>query len=367
MKFTNLEFFHASAKPVRRYWWAGACVAVALTVQVPAALAAPCLVVTITGAGGGPPNFGGIAGPGTLVRYGDDSNDCSAVRLQFDAGRATSMRLSQVGVMPGQLNAIFFTHMHSDHVDGFADLMQLRWHYNPKGPKLDVVCSTDAASPQGFTLSCAKLAAHFADSYLQSGEIAQRFSEDKSRPPGGPAEMTRVVTFEPKNDPQVVWSSGDVKVSAIRSTHIPGHASYRVDTPAGSVVIGGDAGNDVVTPPRATSTSDQVEKLAKGADVIVHSTMHPVMGPDKDSGMPPAVFFRQSTVADLGAMAKRVGAKHLMLTHLAPSIGAVRHGPYKIPGGPLTEADYRKAIEASGFAGNTVVGTDLASIRLPAK
>jgi ribonuclease Z len=66
-------------------------------------------------------------------------------------------------------------------------------------------------------------------------------------------------------------------------------------------------------------------------------------------------------------MAKRVGAKYLMLTHLGPSIGAERQGPWKVPGGPLTEADYRKAAEASGFAGNIVVGTDLASIRLPAK
>jgi ribonuclease Z len=177
--------------------------------------------------------------------------------------------------------------------------------------------------------------------------------------------LTNVITFEPKNEPQVVWSASDVKVSAIRSAHIPGHASYRVDTPAGSVVIGGDAGNDVVAPPRATSTSDQVEILAKGVDIIVHSATHPVMGPDRDSGMPPAVYYRQSNVTDLSAMAKRVGAKHLMLTHLI--LGAERTGPFKIPGGPLTEADYRKAVEAGGFAGNIVVGTDLASVRLPAK
>ena len=179
--------------------------------------------------------------------------------------------------------------------------------------------------------------------------------------------MVNVITFEPTNAPQVVWSSGDVKVSAIRSTHIPGHASYRVDTPAGSVVIGGDAGNDVLAPPRTASTSDQVEKLAKGVDVLVHSTMHPVMGPDRDSGMPPPIFYRQSGATDLGGMAKRVGAKYLMLTHLGPSIGAERQGPWKVPGGPLTEADYRKAVEASGFTGNIVVGSDLASIRLPAK
>ena len=333
----------------------------------PIAQAAPCLKVTLTGTQSGPPIFNGQAGAGTLIRYGDDSNDCNAMRLQFDSGRGTILRLSQVGVLPGQLNAIFFTHMHSDHTEGFAEIMQLRWNFNSKGPKLDVICSSDAVAPLGYTLSCRNLAAHIGDALIQSGEIAQRRAEDKSRLPGGPADLTNVITFDPTNEPQAVWSSGDVKVSAIRSTHIAGHASYRVDTPAGSVVIGGDAGNDVIAPPRATSTSDQVEKLAKGVDVIVHSTMHPAMAPDKDSGMPPPVYYRQSGTADLGAMAKRVGAKYLMLTHLAPSIGAVRHGPYKIPGGPLTAADYKKAVEASGFTGTTIVGTDLATIRLPAK
>lgn len=338
-----------------------------LAAAVATAAAAPCLVVTLTGTQSGPALFNGQAGAGTLVRFGDDSNNCGAVKLQFDAGRGTNQRLSQVSVTSAQLNAIFFTHMHSDHTEGFADIIQQRWNYNSKGPKLDVVCSADAVSPRGFTLSCKKLAMHIADPLIQSGEIAQRLSENKARLAGGPAELANVITFEPKNEPQVVWSSGDVKVSAIRSTHIAGHASYRVDTPAGSVVIGGDAGSDVVAPPRATSTSEQVELLAKGVDIIVHSTMHPVMGPDRDSGMPPPTFYRQSATSDLGAMAKRVGAKHLMLTHLAPSIGAVRHGPFKVPGGPLTEADYRKAVEEGGFTGNIVVGTDLASVRLPAK
>jgi len=338
-----------------------------LVPMTPAAAASPCMVVTLTGTQSGPALFNGLAGAGTLVRFGDDDNDCGTVKLQFDAGRGTNMRLSQSGVTPAQLNAIFFTHMHSDHTEGFADIIQMRWNYNSTGPKLDVVCSADAESPLGFTISCRKLATHVGDAFLQSGEIAQRRAEDKRRLAGGPADLANVITFVPPNEPQIVWSSGDVKVTAIRSTHIAGHASFRVDTPAGSVVIGGDAGSDVVAPPRASSTSEQVERLAQGVDIIVHSTMHPVMGPDRGSGMPPPVFYRQSGTADLGAMARRVGAKHLMLTHLAPSLGAERHGPYKVPGGPLTAADYRKVVEASGFTGNTVVGTDLASIRLPAK
>jgi ribonuclease Z len=156
-------------------------------------------------------------------------------------------------------------------------------------------------------------------------------------------------------------------VTAIRSTHIPGHASYRVDTPAGSVVIGGDAGNDTLAPPRSTSTSAQVETLAKGVDIIVHSNTHPVMGPDHDSGMPPPIFYRQSSTSDLGAMAQRVGAKHLVLTHLIPPLGAPTQGLWKVPGGPLTEASYRQAARDGGFTGNLVVASDLASVRLPAK
>jgi ribonuclease Z len=338
-----------------------------MTYGIPAAQAAPCMIVTLTGTMGGPPNFNGLAGPGTLVRYGDDADNCSAMKLRFDAGRGTGMRLSQLNVLPAQINAVFFTHMHTDHTEGFIDLLQLRWHFGFKAPKVDVVCISDVASTLGFTISCKKFIAHIADAFIQSGEIAQRISEEKARPAGGPAELTNVITFEATNEPKVVWTSGDVKVSAVRSTHMAGHASSRVDTPAGSVVIGGDAGNDTPAPPRSSSTSEQVEKLAKGVDIIVHSTMHPVMGPDRDSGMPPPIFYRQSSTTDLGAMAKRVGAKYLMLTHMGPPMGALKQGPYKIPGGPLTEADYRKAVEASGFTGTTIVGTDLANLRLPPK
>lgn len=340
--------------------------AAALAVAMAPAYAAPCLIVTLTGTQGGPSSFGGLAGSGTLVRFGDDTNNCSAVNLQFDAGRGTAMRLLQIPLPVQRLNAIFFTHLHSDHVDGFADIMQIRWHFNSKGPRVDVVCSADAPGA-GFTMSCRRFVAHVADAYLQSGEIAQRRSESQERLEGGPAALANVVTFDPKDEPQVIWSSGEVRVSAIRSAHIPGHASYRVDTPAGSVVIGGDAGSDQPKPPRPSSTSEQVERLAKGADIIVHSVIHPVMGPDRDSGFSPLAYFRQSTAPDLGAMAQRAGAKHLMLTHLIPPLGAAQQGPNKVPGGALTEADYRKAVAAGGFTGNTVVGTDLASIRLPAK
>ena len=99
-------------------------------------------------------------------------------------------------------------------------------------------------------MSCRKFVTHLADAFIQSGEIAQRHSEVKDRTAGGPSELINTITFEPTDEPQSVWAFGDVRVSAIRSTHIPGNVSYRVDTPAGSVVIGGDAVNDVLAPAR---------------------------------------------------------------------------------------------------------------------
>ena len=102
---------------------------------------APCMLITLTGTQGGPPAFKGLAGPGTLVRYGEDSNNCSAVKLQFDTGRGTVMWLAELNIAPEQLNAVFFTHMHNDHTEGFADLVTLRWMFFGK---IDAVCTSDS-------------------------------------------------------------------------------------------------------------------------------------------------------------------------------------------------------------------------------
>ena len=56
-----------------------------------------------------------MAGPGCLVRYDN-------VYLQFDAGRATVLRLSEVNVSVRQIAAVFLTHVHSDHTSGLPDM-----------------------------------------------------------------------------------------------------------------------------------------------------------------------------------------------------------------------------------------------------
>ena len=337
---------------------------VAVAASGTVAIAAPCLEVTLTGTQGGPPVFQGQAGSGTLVTYGDEETGCRDVLLQFDTGRGTTQQLSKIGVPVGRLTAVFLTHVHSDHSEGLPDMMQLRWHFNSGGPKVDMVCHADAEAAGNRIMSCENFAKALGAPLIQSGEMAQRLAENPKRLPGGPSDLLNVMTFPASQTPQKVWERDEVSVSAISSRHVAGHASYRVDTPAGSVVIGGDAGNDSPAPPRDTSTSAQVELLAQGADIVVHSVIHPVMGPDGTTGFPPPIYFRQSTATDHGSLSDRAGGPNLKLTHLFPPMGAPRQGPYPLPDGGLTQADYESAVRDGGFEGNVVVGTDLAKLRI---
>ena len=139
--------------------------------------AEPCMEITLTGTMGGPPAFGGLAHAGTLIKYGDTGNACGDVLLQFDTGRGTQQALSKLGTSSAQLDAVFLTHMHSDHSEGLAELAQLRWHFLA-GP-LDVVCSADVNAtepPPERTLSCSNFVNNIAEPLLRSGEIAQRLA-----------------------------------------------------------------------------------------------------------------------------------------------------------------------------------------------
>lgn len=329
-------------------------------------LADNCLEISLTGTLGGPDFYKDLAGSGTLVKYGSVDNNCGDVIMQFDTGRSTGERLSQLGISANDLDAVFITHLHSDHTVGLVDLAQTRWHIF--GGQLDLICSADiiVEGEHARDMSCANFATHIADTALYAGEIEQRISESTRRDTGGPADILSFMPVElplPMS-PRVVWQSGAVSVSAIGSTHIPGHLSFRVDSPAGSVVIGGDAGNHIAEPPRDHSTSDEVELLAQGADVLVHSAIHPKFGPEGGSTFPAPIFYRQSSTTDLGALAKRAGVEHLMLTHLIPVLDAEYHGIFEVPNGPIGAEEWLSATLESGYQGKIYVGKDLMTIRL---
>lgn len=327
----------------------------------------PCMKVILTGTMGGPLIFNGLAGPGTLVTYGTEGNDCSDLKMQVDFGRGTTLRLSELGIVPNDIDAAFITHMHSDHTDDLSIFMQYRWHFF--GQPIDVVCSEDVAVFDR-TMSCTQLVANIDAAFKASGEISQRLAENGLRNPGGPSALGNVSTFPVTEDPETVWESPDgaVQVEAIRVNHVGGSCAFRFNTPAGSVTISGMAANDSLDmETRPHSTSDNVEKIANGSNLLVHSVAHPVLSPTGGSGFPPQLYARQSNAPDIGSLAERAGVPNVMLYHLIPALNNPVHSIWEVPGGPLNVKDYKESVFSGGYSGNVYVGGDLLTIKLPMK
>src|SRR5687767_4695892 len=96
-----------------------ACIIALHVLLAPTVASSQAFKVTLLGTGGPEPAMDRF-GPGTLGEAG-------AEKLLFDAGRGVSQRLWQVGVRPGEVNAVFLTHLHSDHVVGIPDLWLTGW------------------------------------------------------------------------------------------------------------------------------------------------------------------------------------------------------------------------------------------------
>src|SRR5215470_4133464 len=59
-------------------------------------------------------------GPSTLIEAGDQ-------KLLIDAGRGVPIRLKQLNIPLGKIDALLLTHFHSDHTSGVPDLWLTGW------------------------------------------------------------------------------------------------------------------------------------------------------------------------------------------------------------------------------------------------
>lgn len=281
--------------------------------------------ITLTGTGVPHPSPG-RAGAGTLVRCGD-------VALQFDAGRATVLRLVEVDCAMHQLDALFVTHLHSDHLVDLADVVMTRWIQqilHPCDPLPIVV-------PEG---AAADFARHMLDPY--AADIAVRVAHVQPHPP----ELD-VRTYVPAGAPTEVWRSTDgaVQVDAVAVHHepVPDAVAYRITTPDGVVVISGD-----------TRVCAEVEAMVRGADLVVHEACRQTAMAPVIAGTPfEHIFDYHSDSVALGAMAQRVTIPHLVLTHLIPQ-----------PSTPEEEARFEADVRRGGYTGRVTVGRDLMTFTL---
>ncbi|MBV8841059.1 MAG: MBL fold metallo-hydrolase [Alphaproteobacteria bacterium] len=179
-------------------------------------------------------------GPSTLVEAGSQ-------KLLFDAGRGVPIRMWQIKVPMGKLDALFLTHFHSDHVSGIPDLWLTGW----LGPEFGRrVAPFRVIGPTGTKALMENLEKAYA------ADIKIRL-EDEKLPPAGIA-----VAPEEFASDGVVYEKDGVKVTAFEVDHgdaIKPAYGYRVDYQGHSVVLSGD-----------TRYNANVIKYGTGSDLLIH-------------------------------------------------------------------------------------------------
>lgn len=281
--------------------------------------------VTLTGTGV-PHAVPGRAGAGVLVQYKD-------ISLQFDAGRATVLRLIEAGITPTDLTALFITHYHSDHVIDLPDVVLTRWvqqHVKNTGPLHVVV-------PEG---SAARFVNRMMEPFDDDLHIRQEHT-------GAEDLKINAFPFTPQSVPTEVWRSEDglVVVEAVAVHHEPveGAVAYRITTPDGSVVISGD-----------TRVCDEVFSMAATADLLIHEACRTQAMAHFSKGTPfEHIFDYHADSIVLGEFAQKYNIKNVLLTHLIPA-----------PGTPEQVAKFEEDVRAGGYTGALTVGSDLHCVHI---
>ncbi|MGB6732771.1 MAG: MBL fold metallo-hydrolase, partial [Xanthobacteraceae bacterium] len=179
-------------------------------------------------------------GSATLIEAGDQ-------KFLIDAGRGAAIRLFQLKIPIGRLDALLLTHYHSDHTSGIPDVWLTGWlesFFGTRKTPMQVV------GPTGAKVLMAKLAEAYAD------DIRIRLADEKL-PPEGVA--TSVAEFDCDG---VVYEKNGVKVTAFEVDHgdlIKPCYGYRIEYGGRSAVISSD-----------TRYNENVIKYGRGCDLLVH-------------------------------------------------------------------------------------------------
>ena len=196
--------------------------------------------VTLLGTGCPPPVMNRF-GPSILVEAG-------AHKFVFDAGRGALQRLTQHKVRWQDVDGVFLTHLHSDHVVGFPDLWLTGWLVGDRRDR-----PVRVWGPRGTS----KMMSHLEEAY--EADIRIRLYDDQTPPEG-------VVILAQDIEEGVVFDKNGVKVTAFEVNHKPVTPAfgYRVDHGARSVVLSGD-----------TRVSENLIRHAQGVDLLVHEVIAP--------------------------------------------------------------------------------------------
>jgi ribonuclease Z len=301
----------------KRPWWTGLLLLIA-SATLAGYAPAQDLKVTLLGTGSPGPRMDRF-GPSILVEAGKQ-------KLLFDCGRGATQRIEQIKVPFAEVDALFLTHLHSDHVVGIPDLWLTGWIRRRTIP-------LRVWGPAGTR----EMMEHLEQAY--QFDVHVRRDVDEKLPSQG------VVVIAKDVEQGVVYENGGIKVTAFAVDHGPVKPAlgYRVDFAGHSVVLSGD-----------TRFSENLVHFSEGADVIIHEVMDPDAFRLKDPSVSPerlqSIVGHHTTPEQAGTVFALVKPKLAVYSHIVPpdASGLV----------PLTRKTYSGPLE---------VGEDLMSIEIGAK
>jgi len=251
------------------------------------------------------------AGPSTLVRAGGRD-------LLFDCGRGVLMRCAAAGTGPALLDTVFLTHLHSDHVTDFNDVLTTRWVMSPVPSPLRVIGPVGTASFVERTIA------------MLSHDVAYRLAHHEDLTWNPTCEVTEVAGG-------VVYDHHGVRVLCEPTDHRPAEPSvgYRVEADSAAVVIAGD-----------TIPCAGLDRLCDRADVYLQTVVRRSLVETIPSQRFQDILDYHSSIDDAAQTAQRANVGTLVMTHLVPA-------PW-----PGTESEWIDEAQRS-FAGQVVLAHDL--------
>lgn len=281
----------------------------------------PSVVVHLLGTGAPIPRVDRF-GPSTLVQAG-------GLRLLFDAGRGVSQRLWQLRVSLGSIDAVFLTHLHSDHLVGLPDLWLTGWlqpEYGQRKTDLNLF------GPVG----TAALARSLREGF--SADIGYRTAKE-----GLPAEGVDLSVMEIQGE-QTIFERNGVKVTPFEVDHGGAKPAYgfRIEASGKTIVLSGD-----------TRFNENLMRQAKGADLLIHEV---VSAPVALRATPfvQRQFDYHTSPSDLARLLNEARPTMAVLSHFVLLGNAAHPAP--------TADDVMREIRDSGYAGPLTAGVDLMRI-----
>ncbi|MEM7271908.1 MAG: MBL fold metallo-hydrolase [Actinomycetota bacterium] len=260
------------------------------------------------------------AGPSTLVKAGE-------TQVLIDAGRATVMRLAGAGSVPALLTGVLITHLHSDHVCAFNDVMTTHWVMTQGNATLQV------AGPPG--------TATFVERQLHAleADVGYRIAHHEVLTNGPRVDVTEL---EPGDTLTLGAGEDEIEITTAATVHAPVEPTigYRLTNRGRSAAIVGD-----------TIPCEGVDGLAAGADAYVQTVIRRDIVEAIPHPMLQDILDYHSGVVEAAQTAARVGARRLVFTHMVPA-----PTPDQYPEWVARAAEH--------FDGEIVIGNDLTTVTI---